>query len=87
MYQPRWSSCPVEHVVPQMYIVNCLMKLDPLTEETVTELLTRLFRVMLVTHEEHARLNASGLRSKMPDDWNEKDVLSRYAAVGIEPAD
>ncbi|MGI9068369.1 MAG: hypothetical protein ACR2HX_18440 [Pyrinomonadaceae bacterium] len=81
------NECAVEHVVPQMYIVNCLMKLEPLTEATVTELLTRLFRVMLVTHEEHARLNASGLRSNMPTDWDEKVVLSRYTLVGIELGD
>jgi len=80
------KECAVEHVVPQMAVVNRLMDMEPLTEAAVTKLLTQWFRVMLVTHEEHARLNASGLRSTMPSDWDGKDVFSRYAAVGIEPA-
>jgi hypothetical protein len=80
------NECEVEHVVPQMAVVNRLMDMEPLTEVAVTELLTRWFRVMLVTHDEHARLNASGLRSTMPSDWDGTDLFSRYAAVGIEPA-
>ena len=77
-------ECAVEHVVPQMAIVNRLMDMEPLTEQRVVELLKRLFTVMLVTHEEHGRLNASGLRSTMPDDWDGEDVFSRYRAVGID---
>ncbi len=69
-----------------MAVVNRLMDMEPLTEAAVTKLLTQWFRVMLVTHEEHARLNASGLRSTMPSDWDGTDVFFRYAAVGIEPA-
>jgi hypothetical protein len=80
------KECAVEHVVPQMAVVNRLMDMEPLTEAAVAELLTQWFRVMLVTHEEHARLNASGLRSTMPSDWDGKDVFSRYAAAGIEAA-
>lgn len=80
------NECVVEHVVPQMAIVNRLMNMEPLTEATVEELLKKWFTVMLVTHEEHSRLNASGLRSTMPLDWDGADVFSRYAAVGIERA-
>ena len=79
-------ECVVEHVVPQMTLVNLLMKLEPLTEEAVVDLLTRCFTVLLVTKEEHARLNSSGLRSIMPLDWDGSDVFARYAVVGIEPA-
>jgi hypothetical protein len=50
------------------------------------ELLTGHFMVMLVTHEEHTRLNASGLRSQMPREWDGSDILARYAAVGISIA-
>jgi len=76
----------VEHVVPKMAIVNRLMDMEPLTATAITELLTSRFMVMLVTREEHARLNASGLRSTMPRDWDGSDVFARYAAVEIEPA-
>jgi len=78
------SECAVEHVVPQMVIVNRLMEMDPLTPAAITAFLQRCFTVMLVTHAEHARLNASGLRSVMPRDWDDVDVFARYAAVGIE---
>jgi hypothetical protein len=80
------SECIVEHAVPQMAIVNWLMELDPLTNESVEALLKRYFTVMLVTEEEHARLNASGLRSTMPPDWDGENVFARYDAVGIEYA-
>jgi hypothetical protein len=79
-------ECVVEHVVPKMAIVNRLMDMEPLTTTAITELLSSRFMVMLVTHEEHARLNASGLRSSMPADWDGSDIFARYAAAGIEPA-
>jgi hypothetical protein len=78
------SKCVVEHVVPQMVIVNRLMDMEPLTVESITEFLTSAYTVMLVTLDEHARLNTSGLRSVMPHDWDGRDNLARYAAVGIE---
>jgi hypothetical protein len=67
-----------------MVIVNMLMDLETLTEEAVKDILTRYFKVMLVTHEEHALLNASGVRSTMPKDWDRVNVFSRYEAVGIQ---
>jgi len=39
---------------------------------------------LLVTKDEHRRLNASGLRSKMPDDWDGENIWARYDAIGIE---
>ena len=80
------SKCNVEHVVPQMEIVNMLMDMAPLTKGKVADLLTKYFRVLLVTKDEHIRLNASGLRSKMPPDWDGEDIWARYKAVGIERA-
>jgi len=62
----------VEHVVPQMEIVNMLMDMNPLTKAEVEKILANYFRVLLVTKDEHQRLNASGLRSKMPSNWNKK---------------
>lgn len=80
-------ECMVEHVVPQMEIVNMLMDMDPMTKTKVERLLKKYFRVLLVTIEEHNRLNSSGLRSTMPENWDKKDVWARYRRVGIEPAD
>lgn len=69
-----------------MAVVNRLMEMDPLTTDTITEFLTSCFTVMLVTRDKHTRLNASGLRSTMPLDWDGADIFARYTAVGIEPA-
>ena len=80
------TECVVEHVVPQMAIVNRLMDMEILTEATVIEFLSKCFAVILVTHEEHVKLNASGLRSTMPHGWDGSDIFARYAAVGIKLA-
>ena len=74
----------VEHAVPQQPIVNMLMDMEPLSEEGVGDVLTRLFRVRRVTKDEHARLEAKGLRSKMPERWNGRDPWARYDAAGIK---
>jgi hypothetical protein len=81
------NTVVVEHVVPQMHLVNAMMDMAPVTTPGVLQLLKDYFAVMVVTKEEHDRLNASGLRSTMPDDWDKKDVLARYRVIGIEPAD
>jgi hypothetical protein len=73
----------VEHAVPQQVIVDRLMDMRPLTKKRVKELLIRLFRVLRVTKSEHDRLNATGLRSAMPDDWDGINPFARYDAAGI----
>lgn len=78
------AECVVEHVVPQMAIVNHLMDMEPLTEAAVISFLSKCFTVLLVTREEHALLNGSGLRSTMPRDWDGSDMFARHRAVGIE---
>lgn len=79
------KDCDVEHAVPQMEIVNMLMDMEAITQTKVQSLLEKYFRVLLVTKEEHRLLNASGLRSSMPKDWDGEDVWARYRAVGINP--
>ena len=77
------SECEVEHVVPQMYIVNILMDMTPISKNRINDILDKYFHVLLVTKEEHHRLNASGFRSKMPEDWDGENIWARYDAVGI----
>ena len=38
----------------------------------------------IITADEHARLTALKLASKMPDGWDGADALARYKAAGIE---
>lgn len=76
--------CDVEHAVPQMVIVNMLMDMETIEKPIVLALLRKYFRVLVVTKEEHKKLNASGLRSKMPNNWDRNDVWARYRSVGID---
>ena len=77
-------ECRVEHAVPFTVIVNRLMDMKPLTTRAATNVLKKWYSVMLVTQEEDLRLLKGGLRFKMPDNWDGKDVFARYAAVGIK---
>jgi hypothetical protein len=78
------SECRVEHAVPFTVIVNCLMDMKHLTARAVTNILKKWYSVMLVTHHEDVRLRKKGLRFKMPDNWDKKDIFARYKAVGIK---
>ena len=79
-------ECDVEHVVPTMVIVNMLMDMKPLTKRKVEKRLKKYLHVLVVTKEEHRKLNSSGLRYKMPEDWDGENVWARYEKVGIERA-
>ena len=78
------SECDVEHVVPTMVIVNMLMDMKYLTNKKVENRLKKYLHVLVVTKEEHRILNSSGLRYKMPKDWDGNNVWARYEKVGIE---
>ncbi len=39
---------------------------------------------VLITKEEDEHLNKAGYRNKMPSEWDGRDPLARYKAVGIE---
>lgn len=80
------TECDVEHVVPVMLIVNMLMDMNPLSKEKVESTLKKYWHVLLITKEEHQKLNSSGLRSTMPENWDGKNVWARYEAIGIKRA-
>ena len=61
-----------------------LMDMSTINKDKIRNILEKYFHVLLVTKEEHRRLNASGLRSKMPDDWDGENIWARYDAIGIE---
>ena len=78
------GKCVVEHVIPQMVIVNRLMDMKPLTKPAVSKILKSWYHVRLVTREEHNRLTKFKLRYTMPPGWNGSDIFARYAAAGIK---
>jgi hypothetical protein len=80
------NECFVEHAVPFTVIVNQLMEMERLTAKAVTNILKKWYpsrSVVLVTKDEDVRLVRAGLRAKMPDNWDKKDVFARYKVVGI----
>lgn len=83
------SELQVEHIVPKTWFVDQLMdmKVKDLTQKNVKNLLEKYYHVLLVTKDEHSKLGALGLRSKMPNKWDEKNIWARYDDVGIEVSD
>lgn len=75
-----------EHSVPRRLLIAMLLELSAPTEDDVRRVLNLRVGVV-VTFEEDRALNAAGLRSRMPDGWEGRDVFARYRAVGIEVVD
>ena len=74
-----------DHAIPFNYLESELLDAGELTSEGVREKLRKYSEVfVLITKEEDDRMNASGLGSKMPDEWDQSDPLARYRAVGVE---
>jgi hypothetical protein len=74
-----------EHVVPHSIVMKKLLLLDPLTHKKIMSLIEKYYVICAITKEEDRKLNAAGLRSKMPEGWDENNdsVFARYEAVGI----
>lgn len=77
------SEIDVDHVVPQMVIVNMLMDLDDPDAATTHNLLKKYFHVCCITKEEHQRLSTLKLRYTMPADWDGENVYARYEKAKI----
>ena len=73
-----------EHVVPRRVIIHRLLSLPVPDESGVFATLNDWCFGVVVTKAEDATLNAAGLQSRMPEDWDHQDVWARYTAVGIE---
>ena len=85
----------LEHGVPAAMIRKLLIKLQQtkgmgnITEEDIKEIM-KLQRIVIITSEEQDLLDSSienggfGLRSKMPEGWNEKTSLDRFEAANIK---
>jgi hypothetical protein len=74
-----------EHVVPHSFIMNKLLSLEELTDENIMSVLQKFYIICKISKDEDKRLNRAGLRSQMPEDWDEKNdsVYARYEQVGI----
>lgn len=74
-----------EHVIPHSIVMDKLLNLNLLTDENIMSVLNRFYVICRITKDEDRLLNVNGLRSKMPDGWDEKtgSVFARYEKVGI----
>lgn len=75
-----------EHVVPHLIVMDKLLSLDQLTNENIINVINKYYVICAITKEEDKKLNAAGLRSKMPKNWNDESgsVFARYETVGID---
>ena len=72
----RW-----EHAVPLRVLFDKMVACD--TPDEMIAVLEKFFHCAVISAEEDTRMNALGLRSKMPDG-HEDDPQSRYRAAGIQ---
>ena len=83
------ENTEVEHAVPTQVIVDMLMSLKKFETNNVEKILKKYWRVILVTKNEHKKLNNKKLRirSSMPKDWKKKynmDPMARYKLAKIK---
>ncbi|MDA1311470.1 MAG: hypothetical protein O2985_17960 [Proteobacteria bacterium] len=73
-----------DHAVPVKVIGKILMDDKTITSASLQERLCTIYRLGVITKSEDLKLNAAGLRQKMPSDWRiGDDVFARYVRVGI----
>ena len=77
-----------DHPIPLKIIIEKLYSLEEINEASLLRILNRYIKQggILITKEEDKLLNEKGLRSSMPKDWDEEDILARYKKAGIEIA-
>lgn len=75
-----------EHVVPRRVLISLLLAMTDVDEVGVRSVL-QLCVGAVITKVEDSQLNVVGLRSRMPDDWDGRDVFARYHRAGIELID
>lgn len=73
-----------DHSVPIAVVRSKLFELNDTSIESIRSLLMTWYKLGVITKDEDTRLNANGLRQKMPDDWDGADPFARYHAVGIK---
>ncbi|GAN80080.1 hypothetical protein Aam_036_002 [Acidocella aminolytica 101 = DSM 11237] len=78
----------VDHAVPIGVMADMLFDsasavVSDLALADISAHLERWYRLGLVSHAENGRLNAAGLASRMPPDWDRVDPFARYQVAGI----
>ena len=72
-----------EHPVPRQVVRDKLFELKNPTAVKVAKVFRSYCLGAVIAKSEDECLNKNGLRSKMPPDWDGRDVWARYRAIGI----
>lgn len=72
-----------DHIVPKKIVYDMLFGLGAPSARAVRRILRRFCIGAIITREEDQRLNALGLRSRMPDGWDGRDPWARYRKAGV----
>lgn len=74
-----------DHVVPRRVIREMLFKFKSpdLAEVEIYHILSKYCMGVNILKTEDKKLNASGLKQKMPESWDKSDPWARYRAVKI----
>ncbi|WP_318495969.1 hypothetical protein [Photobacterium leiognathi] len=82
----------VEHVVPITVIFNEIKALLVIDSSTIIDVISRMYRIRIITSAEDDRLNKSGLQKKMPAEYYDpthnlySNIEARHIIVGIQEA-
>jgi hypothetical protein len=74
-----------DHSIPHSFILQKLLDLKKVDHKTLEGVIKKYYRIGIITKSEDARLSKIGLRSKMPQGWDENlgDIYERYSKAGI----
>jgi hypothetical protein len=73
-----------DHAVPVAVLRDILFEEQPNSVEEVRAFLLEHYCFGIITEDEDRKLNAAGLRSRMPEGWTTADQpFARYEKVGI----
>ncbi|MWJ26727.1 hypothetical protein GPM19_00645 [Halomonas sp. ZH2S] len=72
-----------EHIVPKKILINSIINDIENSPQKIYGFLQRFCVGVVVTRDEDFLLNAAGLRSKMPENWDGRDPWARYSEVEI----
>lgn len=81
---PSDKSKVYDHAIPLASWLPGLLHAGGLEATEVQAQLERCYHIRIITEDENRVLNAMGLRSRMPLDWDGIDVEARYRKAGIE---
>ncbi|MCP4120123.1 MAG: hypothetical protein GY751_00020 [Bacteroidetes bacterium] len=72
-----------DHAIPIAVLRKMISSLDTISSKSIKNFLLENYRLGVITKEEDEVLNGKGLKSSMPENWNETNWKARYEVAGI----